>query len=131
MGDHECPRCLRPAFFGVPHECRGLLRANVPLSEPIYWDATCRDDDPTFMLPMTVHPRRACRECGCTTEDACVDPVLGPCRWVEWDLCSSCAFEILDDPRPREPRSAYLPFFALLILGWIVVLAVLAALVTR
>ena len=35
---------------------------------------------------------RACRVCGCTDGDACVDGETGvPCHWVEQDLCSSCA----------------------------------------
>lgn len=25
MGDYECPRCLRPAWMGLEHECRGEL----------------------------------------------------------------------------------------------------------
>jgi hypothetical protein len=33
---------------------------------------------------------RSCRRCGCTAFDACVDPVLGPCFWVDDDLCSHC-----------------------------------------
>ena len=33
---------------------------------------------------------RACRECGCTQTQACVDE-RGPCWWVEDDLCSHCA----------------------------------------
>lgn len=33
----------------------------------------------------------ACRKCGCTEFDACVDD-RGPCSWssVEYDLCSHC-----------------------------------------
>ena len=33
---------------------------------------------------------RTCRACGCTDHAACVDPVLGPCWWVEEGLCSHC-----------------------------------------
>lgn len=37
-------------------------------------------------------PPRACRECGCTDDQACVDAISGdPCCWVEDDLCSVCA----------------------------------------
>jgi hypothetical protein len=33
-----------------------------------------------------------CRVCGCTEENACIDPDTGePCYWVEPDLCSVCA----------------------------------------
>jgi len=33
-----------------------------------------------------------CRVCGCTDEDACMNPITGcPCFWVEEDLCSACA----------------------------------------
>lgn len=33
---------------------------------------------------------RGCRVCGCREYDACFDPLLGPCWWVEEDLCSRC-----------------------------------------
>lgn len=33
---------------------------------------------------------RVCRACGCTDNDACLSDA-GPCSWVEYDLCSSCA----------------------------------------
>jgi hypothetical protein len=32
----------------------------------------------------------ACRECGCTWNDACHDEQRGACKWVEPDLCSHC-----------------------------------------
>ncbi|HRH61656.1 MAG TPA: hypothetical protein PL045_13855, partial [Chitinophagaceae bacterium] len=35
-------------------------------------------------------PKRACRECGCTENNACYHPELGACWWVEQDLCSHC-----------------------------------------
>lgn len=31
-----------------------------------------------------------CRSCGCTESRACIHPELGPCGWVEPDLCSAC-----------------------------------------
>ena len=32
-----------------------------------------------------------CRICGCTDDDACLDPETGElCYWVEEDLCSVC-----------------------------------------
>lgn len=34
---------------------------------------------------------RACRECGCTDIHACP----GGCSWVEADLCSGCATQLL------------------------------------
>lgn len=37
-----------------------------------------------------------CRACGCTDDDACVDAELGPCWWVEDDLCSHCALRLGD-----------------------------------
>lgn len=43
---------------------------------------------------------RECRQCGCSDEDACVDPSLGPCRWVEWDLCSACEDILIVDDVP-------------------------------
>lgn len=33
---------------------------------------------------------RACRQCGCTESDACLKMGVGPCWWVEADLCSHC-----------------------------------------
>lgn len=37
------------------------------------------------------------RECGCTDEEACVDPVVGTCSWYEPDLCSFCAADIAEE----------------------------------
>lgn len=37
--------------------------------------------------------RRTCRECGCTDDCACFDREIGPCRWVEVDLCSHCFYQ--------------------------------------
>jgi hypothetical protein len=34
---------------------------------------------------------RACRVCGCTELDACVDEIGRACYWVGLDLCSGCA----------------------------------------
>ena len=43
---------------------------------------------------------RACRECGCTDDDACVLVIAGrakaACMWIEYDLCSACT------PKARE-----------------------------
>jgi hypothetical protein len=34
---------------------------------------------------------RACRVCGCTNTNACVNPKTGiACHWVAQDLCSMC-----------------------------------------
>lgn len=34
---------------------------------------------------------RKCRVCGCTENNACIDPETGwPCHWIEEDLCSAC-----------------------------------------
>lgn len=34
---------------------------------------------------------RRCRGCGCTENNACVDPRFDvPCSWIERDLCSAC-----------------------------------------
>ena len=54
-------------------------------------------------------PAGACRVCGCTTENACLQlhsNVLDvrPCWWLEPDLCSSCAGLPLD-PAQLEPFS--------------------------
>ncbi len=39
-----------------------------------------------------------CRDCGCDDEHACVDEETGePCSWVEPDLCSMCAAEVIYD----------------------------------
>lgn len=41
---------------------------------------------------LLAHPEKfqTCRECGCTEMDACHDPAIGPCSWVEPGLCSHC-----------------------------------------
>lgn len=33
----------------------------------------------------------ACRVCGCTDEDPCIDGDGLPCAWAEPDLCTICA----------------------------------------
>jgi hypothetical protein len=38
-----------------------------------------------------IDAQRACRVCGCTEFDACVDVLGRACYWVERDLCSGCA----------------------------------------
>lgn len=35
---------------------------------------------------------RSCRVCGCTDDHACP----GGCYWVEEDLCSACAGNVID-----------------------------------
>jgi hypothetical protein len=46
---------------------------------------------------------RSCRGCGCTDARACRTP-LGPCFWVEADLCSAC-----DPVGPAFSRPSRLP----------------------
>jgi hypothetical protein len=48
---------------------------------------------------------RKCRVCGCTWDKACMT-ALGPCSWVEWDLCSACVHSELmaDGWRPCTPQ---------------------------
>lgn len=51
---------------------------------------------------------RACRVCGCTDHDACVDPATGiACHWVEDDLCSSCVSDPAEEAaeKPLEPTT--------------------------
>lgn len=43
------------------------------------------------LMDVTVPSLPACRVCGCTDDHACIDDVVGPCWWVEPDLCSHCA----------------------------------------
>lgn len=47
---------------------------------------------------MGLADERECRVCGCTEENACLEPEVGACVWVEDDLCSACA----DPARPVE-----------------------------
>jgi hypothetical protein len=49
----------------------------------------CGAPDPAGPSPLAGAPR-ACRVCGCTHDDACWHDQLGPCSWVEADLCSHC-----------------------------------------
>jgi hypothetical protein len=48
----------------------------------------------------------ACRRCGCSDVDACVDESTGqPCGWAEPDLCTFCAAQASDAREPAEdPR---------------------------
>jgi hypothetical protein len=43
---------------------------------------------------------RTCRECGCTELNACLT-ILGPCWWVEKDLCCACK---PNDPKPKRTK---------------------------
>lgn len=45
----------------------------------------------------------ACRVCGCTETDACVNDD-GPCGWVETDLCSACVGARPMKSAPRDGR---------------------------
>jgi hypothetical protein len=54
---------------------------------------------------------RACRQCGCTTENACqsAGPAgLETCSWAEIDLCSTCA----DDQATDVPEATDVPDYA-------------------
>jgi hypothetical protein len=54
------------------------------------------------VLPTTAP--RACRVCGCTDDNACLDPEFGPCWWVAADLCSHC--KATDEGRVRAHHIA-------------------------
>jgi ParB family chromosome partitioning protein len=41
-------------------------------------------------------PKKKCRVCGCTDDNACVVEGV-PCHWVEEDLCSACAEKKADE----------------------------------
>lgn len=47
-----------------------------------------------------------CRKCGCTETTACWHDKLGPCWWVEADLCSHCAQTppLVDVERFNDPE---------------------------
>lgn len=58
------------------------------------WHVAQAGDRRTMGLPGLAHftgraAELACRKCGCTEPDACVDH-RGPCWWVQYDLCSHC-----------------------------------------
>ena len=46
---------------------------------------------------------RKCRACGCTEHNACYKPNLGPCHWVEENLCSQCTASTGADPVSVQP----------------------------
>jgi len=48
-----------------------------------------RDLVATYRMQFPIRGLRMCRRCGCTAGTACSTP-LGPCSWVEKDLCSGC-----------------------------------------
>lgn len=51
---------------------------------------------------------RACRVCGCTEADACLDEMGDPCGWAEnmGDLCTSCVvpLELCTGDTPECPH---------------------------
>ncbi len=51
-----------------------------------------------------IRGERACRVCGCTEWDACMDLFGDPCHWVEADLCSACTYEPATE-RDRRPAA--------------------------
>ena len=54
---------------------------------------------------------RACRVCGCTEWNACLDLFGTPCHWAEHDLCSACICEAAPYRgvfrRASRPRAAF------------------------
>ena len=58
------------------------------------------------------YPSGICRVCGCTQDNACIDPGGEPCIWIDVDLCSECADEpevevmLCHVPRNPETRQA-------------------------
>lgn len=82
-------------------EGRALSCEACGIARPHYHRDTLDGDEVQWINPLdrgplveTLFPlapwERKCRQCGCSDERACVDPSLGPCGWVEWDLCSAC-----------------------------------------
>ena len=45
-----------------------------------------------------------CRECGCLDFAACESEELGPCWWVEEDLCSGCHPDLVGGEWEHPPR---------------------------
>jgi hypothetical protein len=76
--------------FGKPDGCEELLSRLISqgLIEVSRFHQRGSPIQTVYGLP---DDKSACRECGCIDEMACV----GGCFWVEEDLCSKCAPEIL------------------------------------
>jgi hypothetical protein len=93
---HDAP----PSWpWDAAHWRPGDARANLVKAAALIWAEIDRLDhaprnvatDP-FVLksePETIIPGRACRDCGCTDERACMDGEQ-PCHWIAPDLCSAC-----------------------------------------
>lgn len=55
-----------------------------------------------------------CRICGCTDNNACLDPDLGiTCGWAEPDLCTFCAAAIASDDEFLAAGGEYEPLVKL------------------
>lgn len=56
---------------------------------PFDGDVLARLVDLHSPTPLRIEAPRLCRECACSDFDPC-DDIVGPCAWVEQDLCSAC-----------------------------------------
>jgi ribA/ribD-fused uncharacterized protein len=89
----------------------GLLLMELRTSIADENESICPGHENGYYHSCHVHPddggavtdRRVCRECGCTAADACIT-TAGPCYWVEADICSACAAEVVTgEPGPAWP----------------------------
>ena len=93
-------------------------RAGRPLGQPASratGEAGARDEPAVLSLsfnPASSESEKpgACRVCGCTEWNACIDPGGAPCRRVEDGLCSQCSPEsevevMLRGMSPQDPET--------------------------
>lgn len=95
----HCPICdapvvamLRQAKPTTPDEVAAIQQVVLALHDRLMHPPEPSDASVLAYIGDEGHisVERRCRECGCTDLNACVDPMFGPCSWVEADLCSHC-----------------------------------------
>ena len=78
--------------------------------EPGFIETSCiahGETEPTLAVVMGPEDeilKARCRVCGCTNDDCsqCVEKTGDACSWVENDLCSACAPELVKTRRRRK-----------------------------
>ena len=97
----KCTICTAAAKAGVKGKITGRTVAGSDVQTWAHEHAETYDHPVQLEIAYIVtHVEKEamsiCRLCGCTDDNACIEPALyggGTCCWIEPDLCSACARE--------------------------------------